>query len=137
MTKRSRKAIALLGAICLSLLGAFPVAEARNNSEVALSAQGETLLAKYRGMLESLSSEVTASLPAIDEQKQTAFLEARAALAGIKVPGENATSAAREVYDKAKAEAEANALLSLPTRRRRTCVSSATAASSPNSGFGN
>lgn len=100
-----------MGMLWAGLLGISQVAEARNNPEVKLSAQGEMLLAKYSGMLDTLSADVAASLPAIDQQKQTAFIEARAALAGIKTPDEFSDAASKTKHDEAKANAESDTLL--------------------------
>ena len=53
---------------------------AANWSEAALSAHGETLQAKYRAMLAELKKELSAAVPAVDEQKKTAFDNAHAAV---------------------------------------------------------
>ncbi len=110
-TMRSRTSIALMGMLWAGLLGISQVVEAQNNPQVALSAQGEKLLAKFSGMLDTLSADVAASLPAIDQQKQAAFIEARAALAGIKTPDEFSDAASKTKHDEAKAKAESDTLL--------------------------
>jgi hypothetical protein len=58
-----------------------------------LNAQGEKLLAKYEALLASLSKEIVSALPAIDEKKKAAFLEARSALHAIEVPEKGMTAA--------------------------------------------
>ncbi|MCE9520212.1 MAG: hypothetical protein K8R87_11760, partial [Verrucomicrobia bacterium] len=70
-------------------------------------AQGERLRAKYEAMLSSLSKEVVSSLPAIDEKKKAAFLEARTALASLEAPamGSNAADVAK--YKEALTQVEA------------------------------
>ena len=61
-------------------------------------------------MLDSLNSEITASLPAIDPGKKKAFLDARAALANLKAPTEVGNAVANTRYEKAKEQAGADAL---------------------------
>ncbi len=112
---RTRTSTALMGVIWTGLVGIPQVAEAQKNPEVALTAQGERLLAKYSGMLKSLSADVSDSLPAINQRKQTAFLEARAALAGIKTPKEFPNAATKTKHDKVKAKAESDTLLAART----------------------
>ena len=51
------------------------------------------------------------ALPAIGELKLNAFIDARAALAGLKDPGADAAPVARKEYDAAKAAGEEKALL--------------------------
>jgi hypothetical protein len=51
-----------------------------NWSEAALSAHGETLQAKYTAMFAELKKELFAAVPAVDEQKKTAFDNAHAAV---------------------------------------------------------
>lgn len=80
------------------------------NPLLPLTAQGETLLAKYQGMLSSLSKEVVSSLPAIDEKKKAAFLEARAAVNAITPPTKGSTSADVIKHRESQALAEANLL---------------------------
>jgi len=78
--------------------------------QVPLTAKGEKLQAQYADLLSSLKKEVAAALPAVDEKKKAAFLDARAALASLSPPGEEADANARKKYDAAKSLAEAKAL---------------------------
>lgn len=108
----SFKSFVLLGVTWACLLSASNVVVARKNGPaVPLTATGEQLLEKYTGLLDSLKAEITASLPAINQQKQTAFLNARTALAKIKTPAEDADAPARKKHEEAKTQAESNALL--------------------------
>ena len=102
----------LLAAASFGLLALSGQASAQKGEEVALTAQGEKLLAKYTAMLDTLGTKIAGALPAIDPAKQSAFLDARAALAGIKAPADNAGSQERTSYEKAKALAEDAALAS-------------------------
>ncbi|MDG2221902.1 MAG: hypothetical protein P8L85_11000 [Rubripirellula sp.] len=101
----------LLGTLLLGTLGSTQYATAQQTEEVVLTGQGEELLAKYNAMLESLTTEIADSLPAIDSQRRESFLTSRTALAGIKDPGEATNQAARRIHEIKKAESEADALL--------------------------
>lgn len=81
----------------------------KNSKDIPLNARGEKLLIKYNGMLEALKAEITPALPAVDPQKMKTFLEARAALAAIKKPGET-DAAAMTKYEESEAKAGADAL---------------------------
>jgi hypothetical protein len=107
---RSRTPIALLGFLWAGVLGISPVAGAQNQPEIALTVQGEKHLTKFSGMLESLGKGISEALPAIDEQKQNAFLEARAALAGFKTPDEFPDAATKTKHDEAKFRVESDTL---------------------------
>jgi hypothetical protein len=67
---------------CFLMLTVCVVA-AKPKEELPLTASGEKLLATYTGMLEALKMEIAATVPAIDEQKKTAFLNAHAAVAAV------------------------------------------------------
>ena len=47
--------------------------------QVALTEAGQKLEAQYTGQLEALKAEITKALPAVNEQKKSAFLKAREA----------------------------------------------------------
>jgi len=112
MKTKSLRSIALLGAACFGLVGLCQVAEARKGDpEMVLNAGGEKLLLKYTGILETLKAEITTALPPVDAQKQQAFLEARAALAILKAPGDDANQQERAKYEESKTLAESDALL--------------------------
>ena len=100
--------------MCLAILPLVlfsHVASARSKKPVVpLNAKGEKLLAKYTTMLDSLKAEIADALPHIEEKKKAAFLEARAALARLRPPREEADADVRREYDAAKSVAEAKAL---------------------------
>jgi hypothetical protein len=79
---------ALIG--CLLIGMAWPALAAPPEPEPALNAKGEQIRAEYAKTLETLSADVAAALPEIDEQKKTAFLEARVAVEELVQPGEDA-----------------------------------------------
>jgi len=109
---RSQTSITLMGMIWAGLLGVSQVAEARKGPEVALTAHGEKLLVKFNAALDALNKEVTASLPAIEKQKQTAFQGARAALAGLKIPEVFPDAVTKTQHDEARAKLESDILKS-------------------------
>lgn len=98
-----------------ALLGLCQIAGAANNPEVALIARGEELLTKFSGMLDALGKDVSASLPVIDQQKQTAFLEARAALAGFETPDDFPDAVTKTKHDEARAQLESDILFTART----------------------
>lgn len=109
--KKSRKLIVLIIAVCVCCMVPAQLVEAqKNKSDVPLNARGNELLKTYTEMLDSLNSEITASLPAIDPGKKKAFLDARAALANLKAPTEVGNAVANTRYEKAKEQAGADAL---------------------------
>lgn len=75
-----------------------------------LTEQGQKLEKHYSEMLDSLSEEILAALPAVDDEKKAAFLEARSKLAGLKPPAEDAAPQAKIAHQAAVAQAEANVL---------------------------
>ena len=98
-------------AVVVGLFVACPVAGIADKPEpVALSAQGEKLLARYSGMLESLRAEVVKALPAIDEAKKAAFLDARQRFSTLSSPPADANADAVRQHEKAKTAAEEDAL---------------------------
>jgi hypothetical protein len=84
-------------------------------SEAAMSAQGEKLMAKYAAMLDGLKQEISPAVPAVDEQKKTAFLNAHAAVAAVPAPpNPNGLKLAPPRYapsNKLYAEAQSNAVV--------------------------
>ena len=109
--KKSRKLIVLIIAVCVCCMVPVQLVEAqKNKSDVPLNARGNELLKTYTEMLDSLNSEITASLPAIDPGKKKAFLDARAELANLKAPTEVGNAVANTRYEKAKEQAGADAL---------------------------
>jgi hypothetical protein len=103
--------IVLIIAVCVCCMVPAQLVEAqKNKSDVPLNARGNELLKTYTEMLDSLNSEITASLPAIDPGKKKAFLDARAALANLKAPTEVGNAVANTRYEKAKEQAGADAL---------------------------
>jgi len=87
MKRRTRMSV--LCVMVTMLMGPCPVSAARKKAEVPLTAQGGKLLATYTGMLAALKAEISASAPAIDEQKKAKFLAAHAAVAGVPAPPGN------------------------------------------------
>jgi len=77
-------------------------------SEPELNAKGQQIRVGYDRMLDLLSREIAAKLPAFDAQKKAAFESARAELDALKAPPEDA--AAYLAYQTAKPLAEAKAL---------------------------
>ncbi len=105
------RSIGLLFVMLTFLTGLSNVASARDKEPAApLTEQGQNLKTLYSDMLDSLREEIVAALPAVDEQKKAAFLDARAALDSLSPPGEDASADARKEYDAAKSRDEAKAL---------------------------
>jgi hypothetical protein len=92
-------------AACLMLLCPFAAAQ-KKSAPIPLTAQGEKLQTKYQTLLSSLSKEVVSALPAIDEKKKAAFLEARTALTALVAPEKGETAADVAKYNEALAQAE-------------------------------
>ena len=87
----------------------LPLAAAKT-PEPELNAQGEKLRAGYARMLDTLSKEIAAELPAVNAQKKAAFETARAELGALKAPREDDAAAVHRAYHAAKPLAEAKAL---------------------------
>jgi hypothetical protein len=83
-------------AVALMLLCPFAAAQ-KKSTPPPLTGQGEKLQTKYETMLSNLNKEIVAALPAIDEKKKAAFIEARSALHAIEIPekGMNAADVAK------------------------------------------
>jgi hypothetical protein len=98
-------------AVLVGLIVACPVAgNAEKPVPVTLNGQGEKLLARYAGMLESLRAEVVRALPAIDEAKKAAFLAARERFSTLAAPGQDANADAQRAHEKAEKAAEEDML---------------------------
>ena len=93
---------------CLAV-GLAPSAAAKS-PEPELNAQGEKIRAGYAQMLDALSKEIAAKLPAVDAQKKATFESARAELSALRAPREDAAPAVHKAYQAAKPLAEAKAL---------------------------
>lgn len=84
-------------------------------TEAALSAQGEQLQTKYTAMMDALKRDIAAGVPAVDEQKKSAFSDAHAAVAAVPPqPNPNGLKCAPPRYapsHKLYAEAQSNAVI--------------------------
>jgi hypothetical protein len=101
------KLIKTLGLAVVGLMLLCPTASAgRGKSPPPLTAQGDKLLAKYESLLSSLSKEVVSSLPTIDENKKTAFVEAKAALSALEAPEKGSTAADVAKYNEVQSQVE-------------------------------
>jgi len=100
--------IITLGLAVAGLITLCPTASAigKNSPPPPLTAQGEKLLTKYQTLLSSLSKEVVSSLPAIDEKKKAAFVEARTALAALEAPAIGSTAADVAKYKEVQLQVE-------------------------------
>lgn len=103
------RALFLVATVCLSVCLSAP-AEAKQTPEPELLANGEQIRQGYAQMLETLSKEVAAELPGIDAQKKDVFLKARAEVASLKAPAEDAGPDAHQTYQASKAAADAKVL---------------------------
>ncbi len=92
------------------LVGTADSAWAKKAAGPKLTAKGEALHKRYAQVLQSLHAQIATELPAVDAKKQAAFEAARAALAGLKAPGDDTPPDARRAYEQAKVKAEADAL---------------------------
>ncbi len=92
-------------AACLMLLCPFAAAQ-KKKTPIPLTAQGEKLQTKHQSLLSSLSKDVVSALPAIDEKKKAAFLEARTALAALAAPEKGVTAADAAKLNEAISQAE-------------------------------
>lgn len=89
----------------------MPAHAARKNVELTpLTDRGNTLLAKYTKMLDEWKAETKAALPALDEAKKAAFVNARAEWNAIKPPAEGAPPADGNKYTAAREQAEIKVL---------------------------
>lgn len=104
---RKRVLLAVL-AVCLSVC--VQAVDAKPAPEPELNVQGEALRVGYARMLETLSAEIAAELPAIDPDKKAAFLRARADLEALTKPAEGANPKEHLAYEASKTMAEAEAL---------------------------
>lgn len=105
--------VTLFSLMCVIMLGLTnfgPPVAARGKREAELNAKGEELRTNYNQRLQGLKKEVKTALPTIDENKKTAFLNARAALAKIKTPPEGSGAATINKYKESKKKAEADVL---------------------------
>ena len=96
----------LLACITLTTFTAL----AKQPQKPQLNPQGEILRDQYASLLDKLSKEIQSNLPTIDSQKKDAFLKARAELASLSPPKENAKPPVVKKYQADKAQAEANSL---------------------------
>lgn len=95
------------GLVAAGLILLCPVATAqKRSSPPPLTAQGEKLLAKYETSLSSLNKEVVSALPAIDEKKKAAFIEARSVLHAIEIPEKGMTAADVAKMNELRSQAE-------------------------------
>ena len=106
----------LLGTACLiaaTVMGAGVSAARAAEPEIPLTETGEKLLAHYSGILTVLKTEISSSVPVIDEGKRAAFLKAYADEAAAKSAKDAALGAAMRAgrsKDAAKKEAAGKAL---------------------------
>lgn len=103
----------LCSLMCVIMLGVtsfVPSAEARRDANPELTAKGEELREQYTRRLADLKKEVTSALPTMDEEKKSAFLNARDALAQIKPPPEDSDAVTMKKYKESKKEAEADVM---------------------------
>ena len=100
----------LLFVLIALVVGLGSVAVAQRNEPTPLTEQGRSLQAQYVQMLETIHDEIEAQLPDVDPEKKAEFLKARAELAGLAAPGEEATPEAQQAYGKAKELAETKTL---------------------------
>lgn len=94
----------ICGALIAVAIGASSVWAAKPPAprEVELSAAGQRLFARYSDQLKALQAEITAALPAVDEQRKAAYLKAREAVKAAEA-GVNAAQAALNKVAAAKA----------------------------------
>jgi len=100
--------VILTGCFALSCL--TPAMARKKGPEPILNATGEKLKAEYTKMLSEIEAQISAKLPTVDAAKKAAFEAARAELAALKKPNENAPAAEQVAYQKAQPIAEAKAL---------------------------
>ncbi|QDT59308.1 hypothetical protein SV7mr_18150 [Stieleria bergensis] len=110
--RQNKPAFAVRGAACVML---YLVSQATSSHAVdpELNDKGEQIRDRYAETLETLSAEIAAALPTIDPQKQAAFEDARAKLAALKKPGDDAAGGAHKAYQESLATAEVAALASV------------------------
>jgi hypothetical protein len=93
----------------LTSLSAVTLARSKELAPV-LTGEGEVLEKEYAAELDAIQKEISAALPAIDAKKKAAFESARAELAALKAPSEDAGQAVQKAYQTAKPLTEAKAL---------------------------
>lgn len=79
---RAKTTTGLCGALIAMAIGASTVWAARSKDAATptpLTAAGQKLLERYTGMLTELRAGISKALPAVDEQKKSAYLKAREA----------------------------------------------------------
>jgi hypothetical protein len=81
------------------LLLTAPLASAKNQEAIPLSARGTELHEQFSSQLESLRAEVVAALPVIDEGAKDRFVEGRARWNALKAPGEDSPPQERKQYE--------------------------------------
>jgi hypothetical protein len=94
----------ICGMLLAAAVGASNVWAAKGKAaqEMPLTEAGQRLLERYAGMLSSLKAEIASALPALDEQKKAAYLQARETETAAKANLEAAQKRLGEV-DTAKA----------------------------------
>ena len=95
---------------CLAVSYTASASAKTKSSEPELLATGEKLRVEYAKMLSEIEAQIAAALPTVDAQKKAAFATARAELAALKAPGEDAGQAVHQAYQAAKPLAETKAL---------------------------
>lgn len=106
--QRWMRPLTVVCGVCLTYVLATSVSA--KSPEPELNAKGEEIRDGYARMLDTLSKEIAAELPAVDAEKKAAFESARAELAALKAPREDDAPAVHKAYQAAKPLAEAKAL---------------------------
>ncbi len=106
--QRWMRSLMMVSGACLIFGLAIPAFA--KSPEPELNAQGEKLRDGFAQMLDTLSKEIAAELPAVDAQKKAAFETARAELGALKAPREDDAPAVHKAYHAAKPLAEVKAL---------------------------
>jgi len=78
---RAKMMTGICGALIAMAIGASSVWAAKEKAaaETPLTEAGQKLLERYTGMLTELKAEISKAVPAVDEQKKSAYLKAREA----------------------------------------------------------
>ena len=78
---RAKTMTGICGTLIAMAIGTSTVSVAKRKAaaETPLTAAGQKLLERYTGMLTELKAEISKAVPAVDEQKQSAYLKAREA----------------------------------------------------------
>ena len=108
ISQRWMRPLTVVCGVCLTFVLATSVSA--KSPEPELNAKGEELRDGYAQMLDTLSKEIAAELPAVDAEKKAALESARAELAALKAPREDDAPAVHKAYLAAKPLAEAKAL---------------------------